>query len=250
VSAPSELLDDVRRALGDAPDGLVRHVAAKIDDAEGLARLRLDDLRLAWACAEGDAAALARFEREHLRGVTPAFQAAGLGDLFDDVAQKLRVKLVVDKEILGYGGRGDLQSWLRTVALRAAWKLAEAARRAAPLDEDMLLALPAPGDDPETERLKQVYAPEFKAALREALAGLERRDRNLLRQAFIDGLTIDQLAPLYRVHRATAARWLAAARAALLGATEKLLRARLGVGPPELESLWALVRSRLDLSAL
>ena len=41
----------------------------------------------------------------------------------------------------------------------------------------------------------------------EAFAALESRERNLLRYALGDGLSVDAIGTLYRVHRATAARW-------------------------------------------
>jgi hypothetical protein len=58
------------------------------------------------------------------------------------------------------------------------------------------------------------------ASLQEVLAAWEGlgyygRARNLLRQHVLDGLTIDELARLYRAHRATCARWLADARSEL-----------------------------------
>lgn len=65
-----------------------------------------------------------------------------------------------------------------------------------------------PGGDPELSHLKATFAAEFKFALTLAIDELSVRDRNLLRQSVLDGLTIDQLGKLYRVHRATAARWV------------------------------------------
>jgi RNA polymerase sigma-70 factor (ECF subfamily) len=236
-------------------DRFVAHVASKLDPAlpseTALAGLRAADLWLACGCGWGDAAALAAFDRELIPGLDPVLGSLQVGPRADEIKQQLRIQLLAGTEpdILSYGGRGELRAWLRTCAVRCAYRMLRQDRRDVVLDEDLLLALPAPDDDPETERLKRVYAPEFKEALRTALAGLSPRDRNLLRQAFIDGLTVDQLGALYRVHRATAARWVSAARAAVLAETERLLRERLHIDQPELESLWRLVRSRLDLSA-
>jgi RNA polymerase sigma-70 factor (ECF subfamily) len=235
----------------------IAHVATKLDAAEpiapALARLRGGDLWLACAAAHQDAAALAIFDQTYIAGLDVPLRALGLAPFIDEVQQQLRVKLVLPggnapSELLGYAGRGELRGWLRTAAVRAGLKLAQRERRDAPLDDDFLLALPTPGDDPEIERLKSTYAVEFNNALREAMKSLAIRDRNLLRQHFIDGLTVDQLGAHYSVHRATAARWVAAARATLLHATEVLLMARLRVGGDELQSILRLVRSRLDLT--
>jgi RNA polymerase sigma-70 factor, ECF subfamily len=69
-----------------------------------------------------------------------------------------------------------------------------------------------------------------------------------LRQHALDGLSIDRLAALHKVHRATAARWVEAARTAALEHTRLALGRRLRVGPDELESVMRLVRSQLDIT--
>ena len=53
---------------------------------------------------------------------------------------------------------------------------------------------------------------------------------------------------VYRVHRATAARWVAAARDALKEGTLALLGERLKVTPTELASLLGAVQSELEVS--
>src|SRR5438128_2172894 len=78
-------------------------------------------------------------------------------------------------------------------------------------------------EDPELGRLKEHYAADFRLAVRGGIAALGRRERTLLRQHFIDGVSLDQLAVLHRVHRATIARWIAQARRTLL----ELIRASL-----------------------
>ncbi|HZU81492.1 MAG TPA: sigma factor-like helix-turn-helix DNA-binding protein, partial [Polyangiaceae bacterium] len=94
------------------------------------------------------------------------------------------------------------------------------------------------------ERYRDAFAPAFAAAV----AGLERRDRTLLRLHLLGGVSLEQLAAVYGVHRATVVRWLAAARAQVLDATRANLIARLGVRADELESLMGLVQSRFDVS--
>ena len=98
------------------------------------------------------------------------------------------------------------------------------------------------------QELRARHAGEFERALRDAFAGLDERERNLLRLHFLDGLGIDGLAPVFGVHRATAARWLAAARTRLHDGVIALLQARLDVDARELESLARVVRSELEIS--
>ena len=81
-----------------------------------------------------------------------------------------------------------------------------------------------------------------------AVAALSARDRNLLRLDFIDGLNIDQIGAIHRVHRSIVARWIAQARESILLETQRLLRERLGLDNAEFNSLLALVKSELNLS--
>ena len=95
--------------------------------------------------------------------------------------------------------------------------------------------------------MKETYRREFNASLERALDSLTARQRNLLRQQYIDGLSIDELGRLYGVHRATAARWAQAARLALIDATRQILDERLALTDSEFRSLVRLVISQLEL---
>jgi RNA polymerase sigma-70 factor (ECF subfamily) len=95
---------------------------------------------------------------------------------------------------------------------------------------------------------KQRYREAFRAAFRAALAALSARDRNLLRMHLIDELTIDQIAALHRTHRATAARWLAAARDQVAREVRRDLMKQLGADPFEADELLQWIRSRVELS--
>src|SRR5262249_53491887 len=114
--------------------------------------------------------------------------------------------------------------------------------------DDLLVALPSPSHDPELLHLKARYGSEFREALREAARQISGRDRTLLWQHHVDGMTVDQLARLHQVHRVTAVRWVVAARENLASETRRLLEARLQVDPTELESILRLVRSEIDFS--
>ena len=96
--------------------------------------------------------------------------------------------------------------------------------------------------------MRATYTDQLKKAIRDAFGALEVRQRNLLRQHVLDELTIDDLAKLYRVHRATCARWLADARADLGKQTRKRLIATLGTHSEELESVLRFLDSDIELS--
>ena len=106
----------------------------------------------------------------------------------------------------------------------------------------------APDDDPELGYLKRLYRSEFKDAFQTAVAALPARDRLVLRQSVLDSLGIDALAKLHHVHRATCARWLETARAAILATTQKILIERLELSRDELQSVIRLISSKLDVS--
>ena len=64
----------------------------------------------------------------------------------------------------------------------------------------------------------------------------------------LDGLTIDEIAPMYGVHRATAARWIASAKQDVLARTRKQLMTELHLDAGEVDSLIRLVQSRIELT--
>jgi len=209
------------------------------------------DLLLCCGCLEGDAAALRGFDA-HLEQWVPAFVAKLRLDApqIDEVRQRLRHRLLVPnaaghRKLADYRGLGRLPSWLRVVALRIALDLkqGDARRASTPPRDDQLVS-----DDPELDYLRQRYAVDFREAFVDALRALPIEQRNVLRLHLLDGLGIDRIGRLHDVHRATAARWLAAAREALAKDTQRLLQARLQVSRSEFESLLRLVRSDLDVS--
>jgi RNA polymerase sigma-70 factor (ECF subfamily) len=104
------------------------------------------------------------------------------------------------------------------------------------------------GPGPEVALLKARYAGAFQRALDQALAELTVRERNLLRLHFVDGMSVDKLGVAYNVHRATAARWIRAARDGLMDRVRARLRAELRLPVSEIDSLVALVQSQLEVS--
>jgi RNA polymerase sigma factor (sigma-70 family) len=145
-------------------------------------------------------------------------------------------------------GRGGLAAWVRVVATREAARLLRKERRHEPTEDDELARVLAPDAGPELDYLKRLYRDEFKNAVHAAIAGLSDRERLVLRQHALDGLSIDQLAALHRVHRATTARWIAGARKAVLDGTRRALTDRLRLRPAELDSILRLIDSQLDVS--
>jgi RNA polymerase sigma-70 factor (ECF subfamily) len=253
-----EWLASARRAwptiVLDEPAFVARVLARLPPDVDGaFARaIHIADLWLSTACAAGDPAALAELDARYIAPLGGVLGATGLAaDEIDEVKQELRRKLLVADDgaprIADYSGRADLRIWLRTIATRTAIDL-KRRRRDLPVEDDELAALPAIEDDPELAHLKVRYRNELRDAVAAALARLEPRERLLLKYHYVDGHGIDRIAPIYSVHRATAARWLGAAREALADRVHRLLSERLGVTASELHSIARLVESQLDLS--
>jgi RNA polymerase sigma-70 factor (ECF subfamily) len=148
--------------------------------------------------------------------------------------------------VVEYAGRGRLRGLVQVVATRLAVDHTRAKDRPGGGDElDDLVAI---ADDPELAFLKATYRAAWREAFTAAVGDLDARARNLLRLHHLGGATLEQLAAMYGVHRATAVRWLADARAGLLRGTRRRLTAALAVSPAELDSILALIGSRLEAS--
>jgi RNA polymerase sigma-70 factor (ECF subfamily) len=234
---------------GDFVRHLARHLEGESDLPGSLDALHIEDLFLALGCTLGLPEALARFEEEHIARLGPVLSSFPLGHAgVAEIQQTVRERLLVSTperpaRILGFGGRSPLWRWVRVVATRTAVDQ----QRAAPREVELDTALLSESDDLEIEYLRRLYGAEINDAFRQAWAALEPAQRTLLRQHVLDHASIDALAKVLQIHRATAARRLAKARADLVVHLRKGLRARLGVQRSTLDALLNLVRSRLDV---
>jgi len=222
--------------------------------------LRPADLYLACACAHRLPGAIAAFDRDYMREVDVALQRMRVGSpRLQDVKQLVRQRLFVGGgtagqptspgKIVEYGGRGDLRRWVRSVAVRTCLNELRKGKREILLDDDQLIAQHAiASDDPEVEYMKRTYANEFRAAFGDALAQLGVREQTLLRYHHVDGLNIDEIGAIYRIHRVTAFRWLEKAKELLVRATLQALRGRLKLPSNELDSVLRMIRSQIHLS--
>ncbi|MGE0869503.1 MAG: sigma-70 family RNA polymerase sigma factor [Kofleriaceae bacterium] len=244
----------------DVPDDAFAHhlagkLAAASDIEAALRSMRTSDLYLALGCARRDERALAELEHHYVPIMRAAIRKLGAQDAqIEEIVQELRCRLLLPRgergpEIADYAGRGELAGWLRSVAVHAAFKLLKRDRANDSRDDlDTLLEQIPHHDDPAHARIAGWFSSGFREAFAEAMAALSPRERNLLRQQFVDGLNVDEIGALYKVHRATAARWLVKVRHKVLIATQRALRRRLELTPTELESLMLGLQSRLDIT--
>ena len=211
------------------------------------------DLYLAAACGDGDDAAMTAFRDALVPTLRQALGKLGMpAPTIDETVQRVLVMVFVGEggapQIAGYGGRGTLRSWLRSIGVRTGRRLMGVEHGGGGSGDDELAVLPAAVNDPELELLRARYRGLVREAFATAFGQLTERQRNVLRQYHIDGLTIDQLAALYNVNRATTARWVAGARLAVVTATRGALVQSYGVSVSEVDSIIRLVRSQLDVS--
>ncbi|MDX2087073.1 MAG: sigma-70 family RNA polymerase sigma factor [Kofleriaceae bacterium] len=223
---------------------------ATLDDA--LSSLCISDLWLACGVARGDVAALRAFEQHCLADLGAAIAHLDGGTaLLEDVRLAVRERVLTAAaggraKINDYRGRGDLRGWLRVVAVREALQVLRKRRREAPLDAAEALAdrIDAVPVDAMTTDERRVYREAFAAAL----ATLTPRERNLLRQQYLYDASIDELAALYGVHRATVARWTARVRELLPQRTRAHVGEALSLRGDELDSVMGRIANHLDYS--
>jgi RNA polymerase sigma-70 factor, ECF subfamily len=260
VDLEAWLLESVTNAqtafpeIHQTPEEFTRYLAAAVaalPTPSSFRKLLTTDLYLACACGRLDSHALAIFEQRYL---PPAQRALARLDaprsVTDDLVAGLREKLFFGAPgarplITEYGGRGGLGAWVRSVVVHAALNAMRKEDKTTALEEAPDLVDPG---DPELAYLKSTYGVEFKTALGEGMSLLSDRERNVLRQRYLDGLNIDALGRLYGVHRATVARWITEACDALLSNVRVNLARRLALTESELDSVIRMGRSGLDVT--
>ena len=231
---------ELRRRLGDALT------------ADELRKLCSDDVYLAIACFDGNDAAATHLENDYFVEVDIAAKKLRATD---DQAAEMRGHL---RKVLftsdgdrkaaldAFTGRGDLRGYLKVIVTRELIRVINRGRKELPIEP--LIDRLEVDRAPELSVLRAKHGPDIAAALRSVLAALPERDRALLRYSLVDGWTVDQIGEAYGVHRATAARWCAAARDAFGDKLRADIAARLAIAPSEVDSLIELVRSRIDVS--
>ena len=219
-----------------------------VADDELLATVHAGEVLLCWAAAGQDPEALRLFELHFISQIPSALRRFGSDSSFvDEVTQRVRVKLLVAPDgglapIARYALGGGLGGLVRVAAIREALTLRRGRSDRGP-DDGVPLDARVGEADPELRALKTQYAQEFQRAFLRAVGELTPRERQLLRLNLSAGASIDDIARMYQTHRATAARWLNAARARMAEATRGQLSATLGLANTELQSVLRLIRT-------
>ncbi len=220
--------------------------------AEHFSALRLADLVLARACAQGSERAWERFFTLYRQPLTRAAIAiTGSQSLGSELADQLYAELYGLTEragarrcpLLSYKGRGSLAGWLRTTLAQRHVDHHRRTRREEPLNDGDT------GLDPPAALPEPLAPPDELNALRTAvgasLAATDPEDRFLLTAYYLDGRKLHQIAATLGVHEATISRKLkrAAETAHKLilknlqgaGMSKRAAQEALGVDPRDLD---------------
>jgi len=236
-------------------DELLRRLGADLDAAR-LAAAVSADIYLAIACLTGDAAAIGHLERACSAELDRAARKLrATADQAAEVHGHLAKVLYTAEPGRGSGlaeftGRGDLRGYVRVIVTRELIRAINRGRRDAPLDDanEPLLDRLDLSRAPELGLLRARHGAQVAVALRAALDALDERQRALLRYSLVAGWSIDRIGALYGVHRATASRWVSAARDALGDHVRREVSARCAIPVDEVDSIVRLVHSQIDVS--
>ena len=214
----------VRHAFGGEPPDpaqLERHLAS----------LRLDDLALACACADGHDAAWEHFVREYrpvlYRAAAAIDPSGGARDLADALYAELFGLTQRDgarrSHFEYFHGRSSLATWLRAVLAQRGVDRARAARRLAPLPDEEPAATATSAAPPRSADHGRFVA-LIRAALAAAVGRLAPRDRLRLACYYAQELTLAQIGRALGEHEATVSRQIAKARKTVRQDVERQLR--------------------------
>jgi len=208
---PFQMLLAQEAACFAPPDALLTRAAL----SEYFRSLRLADLTLARACAQGNERAWERFVALYRQPLIRAAQAiTGSESLGAELADQLYAELYGLTErggerrcpLASYRGRGSLLGWLRTTLAQRHVDHHRRTRREESLDDterslDIAAAEPLPIALPS-----ELQA--LRSAVSSALETLDSEDRFLLAAYFLDGRKLHQIGAVLNVHEATVSRKL------------------------------------------
>jgi RNA polymerase sigma-70 factor (ECF subfamily) len=210
------------------------------------------DLYLACACDDGDQIACKIVIERYLRPIVPHLTRRGFPqDVAEEVCQTVSERLLSGprRRIRSYAAHVDLNTWVRIISYRAAVDMVRA-RKLQIATEDLLwneAMVGAVSPDPETVLMRADAGALMHAAIERAFASLTPRERTLLRHYYVSRLSIDRLAVIFHLHRATVARQIADVRERIIKRMNEYLRTVPGLDKRDRRSFDDLARSQVDL---
>jgi RNA polymerase sigma-70 factor len=187
--------------------------------------LHARDLVLAAACAQGDDRAWETLREAYWPAVEAAARLldrdeTSAQDLADSMWSELKLadgRVDETRTLLGsYGGRSPLGTWLNAVLAN---RFADAVRTDKPASDGNA---ESDGEAPDPDR--SWYVDALGAALNEALAALDPRDRLRLAYYYLENLTLRDISRLLNEHPSRVSRKLRQTRDDLRSSVEESLR--------------------------
>lgn len=184
----------------------------------------INELYLCAACTLGQRKGLELLEAEYFPALTVRLRRMLREEhLADEVLQTVRIRLLtgLSPKIASYRGEGSLAGWLGVVSAHAAQDFLRRRNMQRKHMNELMMGLATgqvAGKDrmspsPEELALNDERVRACDSALRSAMGSLDAGDQHLLREHFLFGASINELAPHYtssstgvEVHRSTVAR--------------------------------------------
>jgi len=213
-----------------------------------LASLRLEELVLARACANGNDRAWEVFLTRYRNTLyETAYKVAKIESVARGLADSLYAELYgVDSKgqqraskLLYYQGRGSLQGWLRIVIAQEYVNHYRGVRRETSLDAALEDGAQFPAPDPE----QAVADLRVEAAVSSELAALDGEERLLMVAYYLDHRSLAEIAKVRGVHESTISRRLEHATAG----ARKRIRQRMiqsGMSPRQADEAMEIVDVR------
>jgi RNA polymerase sigma-70 factor (ECF subfamily) len=211
-----------------------------------LEALHLEDLALAIGCADGDEMAwdtfVSRYRADLARAAASIAGPAQGRDLADSLFAELfgvDARGARRRPLFDYfHGRSRLSTWLHALLSQRHVDALRAGRRTSSLDEmerpEEMVRVSAEPPDPDRARLVTALQHAFDAAL----ASIDANDRLRLACYHVDGMTLAEIARLFREHEATASRKLTRIRQALRQRIDEQLAHAHGFAPAQVRQCY------------
>ena len=201
---------------------ILQEVAAKYlradaglsETLELLASLRVEELVLARACAQGHEAAWELFmnryrEKLYRAAYAIAQEDSAARDLADSLYADLYGTRTTDGRRISkldfYTGRGSLEGWLRAVLAQEYVNRYRCQHRLVSLDEQTEAGVQFQAEEPDPA---QALDARVEEATDQALASLAAEDKFILAGYYLDGRTLAEIASMLGVHESTISRKL------------------------------------------
>jgi RNA polymerase sigma-70 factor (ECF subfamily) len=224
VARFADILDEIlHKYFGPASNSASASTEQKADFCAGL---RLEELALARACAEGNERAwedfISRYRRKlHSMALHITRDAAHAAELADSLFADLYGVNARDglrrSKLVFYTGRGSLEGWLRTVMAQEFINRYRKQKRTVSLEEQteqgvqFAAAVPEPACifDRTSDRTSGRTSDQLlEAATDEALSELSAEDRFTLASYYLDGRTLAEIARTLGLHESSVSRRL------------------------------------------